>query len=178
MKARRHRAFTLVELLVVIIIIGILAAVAIPQFGDASTDAKKSALKENLRTLRSAIEKYYHDHNSAYPGVVKTHKTTAAGAAAAHTDAAEAFLKQLTAYSDVDGNTCDEKNASFPFKPYLKRKIPDNPLAASGAASDPDSVSVTTDTTRLTADASPTTGWKVSSETGEIIANESTYASY
>ena len=174
----RNRGFTLVELLVVIIIIGILAAVAIPQFGDSSTDAKKAALKENLRTFRSAIEKYYVDHNSAYPGVIKTHKTTAAGAAAAHANAAEAFLKQMTTYSTATGNTCDELSASFPLKPYLKRKLPDNPLPADGAAGDPDSVTVGTDTVRLTADASPTTGWKFSSQTGEIIANNTTYASY
>jgi general secretion pathway protein G len=179
MRAHRRRAFTLVELLVVIIIIGILAAVAIPQFGDSSTDAKKSALKENLRTMRSAIEKYYHDHNSTYPGVVQTHKATAAGSAEAHSDVGEAFLKQLTTYSDASGNTCDEKNASFPYKPYIKRQLPTNPLPASGVTTaQSDDVNVTTDTTRLTVDASPSTGWKFSSETGELIANNSSYSSY
>ncbi len=177
MRAVKRKAFTLVELLVVIIIIGILAAVAIPQFGDSSLEAKRSAMKENLRTMRSTIEKYHIDHNSVYPGVVKTHKATAAGSAAAHTDAADAFAKQLTCYSDVYGNTCAEKNDSFPLAPYIKRKIPDNPLPASGAASAPDSVNVTTDTVPLTVDGTPTTGWKVSSETGEIIANHPDYGS-
>jgi prepilin-type N-terminal cleavage/methylation domain-containing protein len=174
----RKQGFTLVELLVVIIIIGILAAVAIPQFGDSSTDAKKAALKENLRTLRSAVEKYYVDHNATYPGVVKTHKTTAAGSAAPHDNAAEAFLKQMTTYSTPGGHTCDEMDAAFPLKPYLVRKLPDNPLPADGAVASPDSVTVTTDTVRLTADGTPTTGWKFSSATGEIIANSTDYASY
>jgi prepilin-type N-terminal cleavage/methylation domain-containing protein len=174
----RRRAFTLVELLVVIIIIGILAAVAIPQFGSKSDDAKKTALKQNLRTLRSAVERYYNDHRNTYPGVIKTHKTTAAGTAAAHTDTEQALIKQLTAYSDEFGNTCDEKDASFPFEPYIKRQLPENPLYAETASSDPDGVTVTTDTTRLSADASPTTGWKYSSATGEMIANSATYASY
>ena len=178
MKAGRHKAFTLVELLVVIIIIGILAAVAIPQFGDSSSDAKKSSLKENLRMLRSAIEKYKHEHNSTYPGVTQTHKATAAGAAAAHGSDAIAFLNQLTMYSNANGDTCAEKDASFPYGPYLKRKIPDNSLPATGAASDPDSVTVTDSTTPLSADAAATTGWKVSNETGEVIANNTTYASY
>ena len=178
MNVRKRKGFTLVELLVVIIIIGILAAVAIPQFGDSSADAKKAALKENLRTIRNAVEKYYHDHTSAYPGVIATHKTTAAGTASAHATTAAAFLKQMTAYSNSAGATCDEKDSSFPYGPYIKRQLPDNPLPATTATSTPAAVTVTTDTVRLTADASPTTGWKVSSATGEVIANNTTYASY
>ncbi len=178
MRCRKNKAFTLVELLVVIIIIGILAAVAIPQFGDSSADAKQSALKENLRTLRAAVEKYHIDHTSVYPGAVKTHRATAAGAPAAHASAAEAFLKQMTAYSNDAGDTCDEKNASFPYGPYIKRKLPDNPLPAATATGDPDGVSVVTDTTPITADGTPTVGWKYSSARGEFIANSATYASY
>jgi len=178
MNVRKRKAFTLVELLVVIIIIGILAAVAIPQFGDSSTDAKKAALKENLRMLRSAVDKYYQDHTSVYPGVIATHKATAAGTASAHATTADAFLKQMTAYSNSAGATCDEKDSSFPYGPYIKRQLPDNPLPATTATGDPDGVTVATDTIRLTADASPTTGWKASSATGEVIANNTTYASY
>lgn len=178
MGARNRRAFTLVELLVVIIIIGILAAVAIPQFGESSADAKKSALKENLRMMRSVVDKYYQEHTNAYPGIVKTHKKTAAGEAAAHASVAEAFDKQMTCYSDALGNTCEEKNAGFPFGPYVKRRLPDNPLPAAGAVSTPSTVNVVTDTIRLTADGSPTTGWKFSSATGELIANNTDYASY
>ena len=50
--------FTLVEILVVVVILGILAAVVIPQFSEASTDAKFSSLCTNLHTLRSQIEMY------------------------------------------------------------------------------------------------------------------------
>ena len=178
MKARRNKAFTLVELLVVIIIIGILAAVAIPQFGDSSLQAKESALKENLRMFRSSVDKYHVDHGSSYPGVIATHKATAAGAAAAHADAEAALLAQMTMYSDATGNTCAEKSASFPYGPYIKRKIPDNPLPAATAAGDPDGVNVTTDTTPVAVDGTPTVGWKYSSARGELIANSATYGSY
>ncbi len=173
MKSRNSKAFTLVELLVVIIIIGILAAVAIPQFGESSLEAKKSALKDNLRTMRSAVESYNVEHTNMYPGVVQEHKDTAAGVGAAHTDSEAAFVKQLTAYSDLSGNTCDEKNDSFPLGPYIRMRLPDNPLPAATATTDPSGVNITTDTTPLTVDGTPATGWKYSSETGEMRANNS-----
>ena len=176
MAYREAQGFTLVELLVVIIIIGILAAVAIPQFGDASLDAKRSALNDDLRELRSAIDRYYLEHTGVYPGVVRTHKATGSGSAAAHGDAEEAFVKQMTSYSDAAGNTCDEKSAGFPHGPYVKGSIPNNPLPAATAEEDPGRVNVTKETGPLSADAKPATGWKYSSQTGEIIANNREYA--
>lgn len=62
----KRRAFTLVELLIVVIILGILAAVVIPQFSDASDDARLSSLTTNLQTIRGQIELYKIQH-SAYP---------------------------------------------------------------------------------------------------------------
>ncbi len=56
MKARK--GFTLVEILIVVVILGILAAIVIPQFTNASSEAKQSSLRSNLQTLRSQIELY------------------------------------------------------------------------------------------------------------------------
>ena len=56
MKAKS--GFTLVEILIVVVILGILAAIVIPQFTDASTQAKESSLCADLQTLRSQIELY------------------------------------------------------------------------------------------------------------------------
>ena len=60
---QRHRertgGFTLVEVVIVIVVIGILAAVAIPKFFDFTTDAKESACKGALGGVRSAIANYY-----------------------------------------------------------------------------------------------------------------------
>jgi len=62
----RFRAFTLVELLIVVVILGILATVVIPMFTDAATDAKSTMLKSLLKGIRSAMERYKIDHGE-YP---------------------------------------------------------------------------------------------------------------
>lgn len=56
--------FTLIELLIVVAIIAILAAIAIPNFLAAQTRAKVSRVKGELRTITTAIESYYVDQNS------------------------------------------------------------------------------------------------------------------
>ncbi len=61
------RGFTLVEILIVVIILGILAAIVIPQFTNASQDARKSSLTSQLQTLRSQIELYKLQHGDTLP---------------------------------------------------------------------------------------------------------------
>ena len=61
----RQRAFTLVELVIVIVVLGILATVALPKFFDMSADAKQAACKGSLGTVRSAIANFYA--NKAMP---------------------------------------------------------------------------------------------------------------
>jgi len=62
------KAFTLVEVLIVVAILGILAAVAIPLFEDNTQKAKESAAKEDLRVLRNAIELYAAKNKGIAPG--------------------------------------------------------------------------------------------------------------
>jgi len=65
-KARRQpRGFTLIEILIVVVILGILAAIVIPQFTNASQDAQVSAVKSQLQTVRSQIELYRIKNGSA-----------------------------------------------------------------------------------------------------------------
>ncbi len=62
----KARAFTLIELLIVVAIIAILAAIAVPNFLEAQTRSKVSRVKADMRTTGNAIEMYYVDNNS-YP---------------------------------------------------------------------------------------------------------------
>jgi len=62
---RADRGFTLVELLIVVVILGILAAVVIPQFEGATAQGKEAALTSNLATVRQAIEMYKVQHDDA-----------------------------------------------------------------------------------------------------------------
>jgi general secretion pathway protein G len=62
------KAFTLVELMIVVSILGILAAVVLPEFQGQQQRAKEAAAKANLQLLRAAIERYAVDHNGVPPG--------------------------------------------------------------------------------------------------------------
>ncbi len=62
----RRKAFTLIELLIVVAIIAILAAIAVPNFLEAQTRAKVSRVKADLRTLVTGLQSYRIDHHS-YP---------------------------------------------------------------------------------------------------------------
>jgi len=100
MKAKS--GFTLVEILIVVVILGILAAIVIPQFTEASTEAKLSSLCTDLQTMRSQIELYKIQHNDDLPG---------AGTAT--------FIEAMTGPTDVAGAVGTD------YGPYVQ-KIPTN----------------------------------------------------
>ena len=67
---RAHKGFTLVEILIVVVILGILAAIVIPQFTNASQEASASSLNSQLQTIRSQIELFRVKNNGALPLLV------------------------------------------------------------------------------------------------------------
>ena len=103
-----NKGFTLVEILIVVIILGILAAIVIPQFTEASNDAKESALASDLQTVRSQLELFKIQHNGGYPatlGLLNV-KTDVSGSASA-TGAYGPYLQQIPTNPFVELNTID-----------------------------------------------------------------------
>jgi general secretion pathway protein G len=64
---RKNQAFTLIEILIVVIILGILAAIVIPRFANASKDAKRAALSSQLNQVRAQIQLYTIEHGDQRP---------------------------------------------------------------------------------------------------------------
>ena len=111
------KAFTLVEILIVVTILGILAAVVLPTMQGHAANARESSAKDSLRTMRTQIEFYKMEHDGVPPGYIN-------GAVAP-----EAFLLlHFTGTTTVTGQASPNKvpTAPFLYGPYI-RKLPENP---------------------------------------------------
>ena len=101
------KGFTLVELMIVVSILAILAALVIPKFTDASVKAQSSATLDTLRAARTALERYKLDHQDQYPGI-------------------DDLWSALIVKTDQDGTP----NANGDYGPYIK-SAPVNPFTDS-----------------------------------------------
>ena len=106
-RTNKH-GFTLVEILIVVVILGILAAIVIPQFSNASQEASVNRIRADLQTMRSQIELYKIQHL----GIAPTDNTT--------------FQAQMTAQTAVGGGVGTD------FGPYLQ-SLPVNAFTNSNA---------------------------------------------
>lgn len=61
---RNEKGFTLIELMVVVLIIGILVAIAIPVFGSAANNARNKACEGNVRTIAGGVAQYQAEYNT------------------------------------------------------------------------------------------------------------------
>ena len=115
-RGRRRLAFSLVELVMVVTIIGVLASIAVPRLSRAATGANSAALQATLASVRKAIDMYYAEHGG-YPGYDPSTKTPSG----------DWFIQQLTMYSDDDGNTNASFSTTYSYGPYLRKPFPTNP---------------------------------------------------
>jgi general secretion pathway protein G len=146
--------FTLVEILIVVIILGILAAIVIPQFTEASNDARLSQLKSDLQTTRSQLELYKVQHLDTYP-------------ASADGDDGTVMIAQLTQKTNVEGEYGAAADPAPTLGPYIIQ-FPSNPFAlANNASVDVGAVQ--------TADGDP--GWYFNPDDGTFRANTADHSS-
>ncbi len=118
MRSARNKAFTLVEVLVVVVVLGILAAMVVPKFSNAAATARASMLADDLRVMRMQVEVFAGQHNMppGYPGCDPDTVPTEA-----------AFVTYLTQASKITGEIAAPGTPGFPLGPYM-REIPPNPI--------------------------------------------------
>lgn len=158
---RSRNAFTLIEVLIVVVIMAVLAATIIPQFSSSTEDAKESALKFNMHSLRSQIEMYRVHHLGNYPEI--------------QTVDGEGSLPQLYSATDSSGaysSVGAAADSTHPYGPYINTEIPANPFTDSNAV-----VAVATAGVKPTAIVSGGAGWQYDVTTGAIWPNNSEYYS-
>jgi len=125
-RLRRTRAFTLIELIIVIIILGILATLAMPQFISSQYEAEMATLRQNTALIRNAIHMYHAQHNFYYPGYYYIDGSQAT----TDEQKREAWLAQMFGWTNKEGVVAQagDLRSDYPFGPYLQGSMPINPL--------------------------------------------------
>src|SRR2546426_1981662 len=106
----RRGGFTLVEVLIVVVMLGLLAATVLPQLTQASNDAKETSLIQNLQMIRHQLSLYKFQHDGTLTAQGTSDPTT--------------FTNQLINKTDLDGTV---NAASGAFGPYVLGQLPANP---------------------------------------------------
>lgn len=150
---RKERAFTLVEILVVVVLLGILAGVVLPLVAGSSISAKESALGHDLQMLRRFVLIYKTQHLEVGPGYLNGDTT--------EDPTKEVFIDQMTKSSNSAGQTADVGTAGYERGPYLM-KIPVNPL------NNKSTVQMLRDDDDFPANADDSDGWIYKASTSEV----------
>ncbi|MFT3785242.1 MAG: prepilin-type N-terminal cleavage/methylation domain-containing protein [Tepidisphaeraceae bacterium] len=115
---RSTKGFTLVEILIVVIILGILAAIVIPQFTSATTDARNNSASSLQNTIRSQLQLYRLEHNDQLPATM--------------TGVSVGSNSTAAAWDSMIGKTnADHTTTGTPDKGPYMQAVPTNPLNSS-----------------------------------------------
>jgi general secretion pathway protein G len=98
-----QKGFTLIEILIVVIILGILAAIVIPEFSSATSDSRHSALASTVQSLKTQLQAYRLQHKDQLPPPAQ-------------------FWNLLTNVSDADGNVPPAAGQD-PYGPYMSEAV-------------------------------------------------------
>lgn len=150
---KNERAFTLVEILIVVVILGVLAIIVLPLVAGSSISAKESALAHDLQMLRRFVLIYKTQHLETGPGYPNGDTTQA--------PTEQAFIDQMTLASNPAGQTAAPGTAGFERGPYMM-KIPVNPL------NNLDTVHMLGDGENFPAGADNSHGWIYKAATSEV----------
>ena len=112
-----HPGFSLVELIVVVTIIGIIAAIAVPRFSTVTTRATSEALKATVAHVSKSSDCYYAEHDH-YPGYDPGNGPPNG----------EKFVEQLTMYTSAAGVPSETYGSPHVYGPYLRKPFPANPF--------------------------------------------------
>ncbi len=113
-----RQGFTLVEVLIVVVILAILAAISIPQFSTAAEDTRDNSIRMSVFRIRTQLEIYREQHDGQLPALAT-------------------FAAQMTSHTDIHGTTAAAYSPTFRFGPYLLQ-IPTNPRTLTNDVTDGD----------------------------------------
>ena len=160
-RKQKHAGFSLVELVIVIVVLGIIAAVAIPKITSGSRRGAEAALVANLKTMRDAIDWYYVEHNNTFPGAKSNGVGPNAGTA-------DAFRTQLIEATNSQGWITGAL-ATRRYGPYIRGQLPKLTV---GTNAGKNTVTVLNQAAAPAVDVPSGTAWIYNVATGQIIPND------
>ncbi len=161
-----------IELVLVVVILGLLAALAIPRFSRAGQSSAETEVRERLMVLRTAIEMYHRDHGE-YPCGDADFAERSDFAVESESPRMDCFAAQLTKFTSKSGALSERREGPFVFGPYLRGGVPASPLTKAGDARA--RVLVVSGATEAEFQrAFPQADWVYNCDTGAIAANSDT----